>query len=109
MSQNLSAKYAALAAKIDDAYENKFLTGNGKDQICNVMCALYPTESKAIALETGEMDADDDFTPTVPIDDLFASVEDSGQFIDELDAVIDHACKARMKTSELIEFMLSFR
>ena len=109
MSEKHDQKFLKLNAKIEDAYENHFLTGDGKDQIGNVMCSLYPSESKAIAVKIGEMNSDDDFTPVVPLDDLYAAVSDKAQFVDEFDAVIDHACKGRMDTSELLEFMLSYR
>jgi hypothetical protein len=109
MSEKNDQKFLKLNAKIQDAYENNFLTGEGKDQIGNVMCALYLSESKGIAVNSGDMNVDDDFIPSVPLDDLYNTVGDKAQFVDEFDAVIDHACKGRMDTSELLEFMLSYR
>jgi hypothetical protein len=109
MNEEHDQNFVLLTAKIEDAYENNFLTGEGRDQIGNVMCVLYSDESKAIAVNHGEMDEDDDFMPGVSLDDLYNAVNDKAQFINEFDAVIDHCSKGRMSANELIEFMLSYR
>ena len=109
MTKESQARYSELIEKITDLRQNNFLAGDGEDKVCNVMCCLYPAESRAVAIKSGDMSEEDEFEAIVPLDDLFKAVENQGQFVEELDSVIIHTCKAQMDTRELIEFILSYR
>lgn len=100
-------KFDKLVASIDDAYENNYLTGDGKDQIQNVMCALYKEDAKTFAVRNGDMDESDDFVPMVEIEHIFEETDKKEEFLVHLDAVIYQACKGRMSTSEMVEFIRS--
>ena len=109
MNEEPIDKLTVLVEKIQDAYENKFLTGDRVDMICDVMSTLYACEAKSIAVTNGDISADDDFMPSIPVIELFKFVKNKDQFIDELDSVFFQVCKAKMDSGEIIDFILSFR
>jgi hypothetical protein len=109
MNEEPLNKLTVLVQKIQESYENKFMTGDGVDLICDVMSTLYACEAKSIAVANVDISADDDFMPSIPVIELFKFVENKDQFIDELDSVFYQVCKAKMDSGEIIDFILSFR
>ncbi|MCD8503551.1 MAG: hypothetical protein LRY53_08090 [Burkholderiaceae bacterium] len=86
---DLDAEFEKLRARIDDAYDNRFIDGDALDRLGVTMCLLFVDEAKQVELANGDRDIDDEHPPTfAEIDDLYRQVAEKRQFIGQLEIAL---------------------
>ena len=100
---DLQAEFERVFQKLEEAYDDRYITLETYDRIEYVMRELYPDEAKIVSVKNGDMDEDDPperSWATIP--EIFDVVENKKQFISDLDIALAITPKHR-HSSDIVE------
>jgi hypothetical protein len=86
---DLQSEFEKVFQKLEEAYDDRYITLETYDLIEYVMRDLYPDEAKSVSVKNGDMDEDDPperSWATIP--EIFDVVENKKQYISDLDTAI---------------------
>ena len=106
---DLQAEFDKVFQKLEEAYDERYITLETYDRIEYVMRALYPDEAKIVAVKNGDIDEDDPAEMSwATIPEIFDVVENKKQFISDLDIALAITSKHH-HTSDVVEHIKRFR
>jgi hypothetical protein len=86
---DLQAEFDKVFQKLEEAYDDRYITLETYDRIEYVMRNLYPDEAKIVAVKNGDMDEEDPAEMSwATIPEIFDVVENKKQFISDLDIAL---------------------
>jgi len=100
---DLQAEFDKVFQKLEEAYDERYITLETYDRIEYVMRNLYPDEAKIVSVKNGDLDEDDPAEMSwATIPEIFDVVENKKQFISDLDIALAITPKHR-HTSDILE------
>ena len=86
---DLQAEFDKVFQKLEEAYDERYITLETYDLIEGVMRTLYPDEAKIVSVKNGDMDEDDPAERSwATIPEIFDVVENKKQFTSDLDIAL---------------------
>ena len=106
---DLQAEFDKVFQKLEEAYDDRYITLETYDRIEYVMRNLYPDEAKIVAVKNGDMDEEDPAEMSwATIPEIFDVVENKKQFISELDVALAVTPKHHY-LSDVVDHIKRFR